>query len=283
MTPIVDSHQHLWDLSRFRLSWTDDVPDLSRSFVIDDYLEATKDLGIAQSVYVEVDVEPSQQAAEVDSVLELCDSDDNPISGMVIRGQPDSPEFKSHVNRFKERPGVKGVRQILNGKGMSRGHCLQKDFVDGLRFLGESGLLFDICAHPEELSNVAKLIDMCKGTSFVLDHCGNPDLQRTDLEMWKRDIAEIARRDRVVCKVSGIVNKAKKGSWTPEDLTPVVDHVYEVFGPDRVMFGSDWPVCTLTATYKQWLDALQAIVRDRSEKEQRQLFHDNARRVYKLN
>jgi predicted TIM-barrel fold metal-dependent hydrolase len=141
---------------------------------------------------------------------------------------------------------------------------------------------FDICVRPEELLDAAKLIDACRETHFILDHCGNANVQTKDRSQWERDIAAVAQRKQVICKISGIVASAKPGVWTADDLAPIVNYSLDVFGPDRVMFGGDWPVCTLAATYKQWVEALKTIVHDRSEQDQRKLFHDNAVRFYGL-
>jgi len=131
-----------------------------------------------------------------------------------------------------------------------------------------------------ELPDAAKLIDECKDVRFVLDHLGNPDLKKH--EKWKKDVAAVAKRKNVVCKVSGVVASATPGKWKADDLAPVVNHVMSEFGPDRVMFGGDWPVCLLAATYAQWVTALKQIVSDRKEAEQRKLFHDNALKFYEL-
>jgi predicted TIM-barrel fold metal-dependent hydrolase len=126
------------------------------------------------------------------------------------------------------------------------------------------------------------LIDACPDTRFILDHCGNEDVTRKDHSQWQKDIAELAKRKNVVGKVSGIVASAKPGAWSADDLAPVVNHTLAVFGPDRVMFGGDWPVCTLAATYRQWVEALQSIVKERPIAEQKKLFHDNAVAFYGL-
>ena len=128
----------------------------------------------------------------------------------------------------------------------------------------------------------ARLIDACPDTMFILDHCGNADVRVKDQTAWRANLAEVAKRKRVVCKVSGIVASTKGEPWIADDLAPIINHVFDVFGPDRVLFGGDWPVCTLGATYRQWVEALKTIVRDRPERDQRKLFHDNAVRIYRL-
>jgi L-fuconolactonase len=174
------------------------------------------------------------------------------------------------------------VRQVLHNDNIKAGTCLDAKFIRGIRLLGELDKSFDLCMRPGELLDAGKLIDACPDTRFILDHCGNAKVPDKDRTRWKKDLAEVAKRKNVVCKVSGIVASAEKGKWTADDLAPIVNNVLDVFGLDRVLFGGDWPVCTLGATYEEWLVALQAIVKDRPRADQEKLFHDNAVRVYGL-
>ncbi len=280
MIPIVDTHQHLWDLDKFRLNWIKKGSVLARSYVSSDYAEATKGLNVVQAVYMEVDVDPSQQVAEAEHLIALCKKGDTPTKAAVISGRPASDAFAKYIASFKDSPSIKGVRQVLHGEDTKAGYCLQKSFIRGIRLLGESGLSFDLCMRPGELPDATKLIDECPDTRFILDHCGNADLKNH--EQWKKDIADLAKRKNVVGKVSGIVASATPGKWTADDLAPVVKHTMAVFGPDRVMFGGDWPVCLLAASYAQWVKALQEIVSDHKLEEQRKLFGENAVMFYGL-
>lgn len=280
--PIIDTHQHLWDLRKFRLPWLESAPSLNRNFLPEDYRQATAGLNVVKAVYMEVDVDPSQQVEEAEDVVALCRSGKTPTVAAVISGRPASEGFGAYLARFKGVPEIKGVRQVLHGKTTPPGYCLDPAFVRGIQALGEAGLMFDLCMRAADLPQGRKLVEACPGTRFILDHCGNADVRNKDRSAWKSDIAGVAKNDRVVCKVSGIVASTKGHPWTPDDLAPIVNHVLDVFGPDRVMFGGDWPVCTLGATYAQWVSALKTIVRDRPVPEQRKLFHDNAVRVYGL-
>jgi len=282
MIPIIDTHQHLWDLTIFRLPWQKDNPKLARSFVMRDYLEATAGLNVVKSIYMEVDVEPSQQPAEADHVIAICQRGDTPMAAAVISGRPASDGFKDYITRYKQSRFIKGVRQVLHVPETPPGYCLDERFIQGIRLLGTLGLSFDICCRSSDLRDAAKLIDACPDTRFILDHCGNASVRAKDLTVWRADIGAIARRKNVVCKVSGIVASAAPDPWTADDLAPIINHVLNTFGPDRVMFGGDWPVCTLAATYRQWALALQAIVATRSQGDQRKLFHDNAATFYGL-
>lgn len=278
--PIIDTHQHLWDLKRFRLAWIKDGTPLAHNHLLADYRKATEGLNVVKTIYMEVDVDPAQQDAEADYVLDLCRQPETRMAGAVISGRPASDGFRKYISRFKDSPFIKGVRQVLHG--VPAGTCLDPKYAQGVRYLGELGLSFDLCLRPEELLDGARLINRCPGTRFILDHCGNGNVQERDRSAWQRGMAEVARRKNVVCKVSGIVASARPGAWTADDLAPIVNHTLEVFGPDRVMFGGDWPVCTLTATFRQWVEALRTIVRDRKVEEQRKLFHDNAVKCYGL-
>jgi predicted TIM-barrel fold metal-dependent hydrolase len=282
MFKVVDTHQHLWDLKKFRLPWTANSPSLARDYSMRDYLTATAGIPIEKSVYLEVDVVSEQQQAEADYITELCRRREGPLVAAVISGRPAADNFRDYITPFKGHPYVRGLRQVLHGESTPPGFCLQKPFLAGIRYLGELGLSYDICVRAKELPDAARLIGKCPGTSFILDHCGNADLQVKDQTTWKRDIAAVAGRKNVVVKVSGVIASATPGKWTLDDVAPVVNHTLDVFGPDRVMFGGDWPVCTLGASYRQWFDALREIVRNRPDSEQRRLFHDNAIRHYRL-
>jgi predicted TIM-barrel fold metal-dependent hydrolase len=204
------------------------------------------------------------------------------MAAAVISGRPALDGFRKYITAYKDSKYIKGVRQVLHGDGTPKGYCLDKKFIAGVQLLGELGMSYDICIRPGELFDAAKLIDECPGTRFILDHCGNANVQAKDQNQWKKDIAEVAKRKKVVCKVSGIIASAKPGEWTSGQLAPIIKHVLEVFGPDRVMFGGDWPVCTIAAPLNVWIETLYLIVKDRSDEHLRKLFHDNAVKFYGL-
>jgi L-fuconolactonase len=279
---LVDTHQHLWDLKKFHLPWLEKDSKLAHDFVSEDYARATAGLHVVKAVYMEVDVAPEQHLAEVQYVTGVCKRADTPTVAAVVGGRPAGVEFGKYLDHFRDNVYIKGVRQVLHSPNTPPGTCLKEGFVRGVRLLGERGLSFDLCMRPAELLDARKLIALCPDTRFILDHCGNADVKARDLSQWKKDIAEVAKLKNVVGKVSGIVAGAVPDKWTAEDLRPAIEHTLSVFGPDRVMFGGDWPVCTLTATYKQWVEALFFLVADRPEAERRKLFHDNAVRFYGL-
>jgi predicted TIM-barrel fold metal-dependent hydrolase len=284
MMPLVDCHQHLWDLTQIRLNWVKPDDPLNHSFTPKEYADATAGLNIVKSVYMEVDVVEADLQKEADYVLGLIKSKSSPTVAAVLGGRPNKgDEFKRWVNQFKGSAHVKGLRQVVHTEHTPPGYSTTKEFIAGVRYLGEIGLSWDICQRPADLPDAAKLVSECPGTRFILDHCGNaPILDARKLEQWKKDIAKVAEHKNVVGKVSGIIAQVKKGAWSADQLAPAINHTIEVFGPDRVMWASDWPVCTLGAPLKDWVAAAKAIVKDRPAEQQRKLFHDNAARFYGL-
>jgi len=282
--PIVDPHQHLWDLTKFKLPWHSGNTPLARSFVTADYLAATQGLNVVKTVYMEVDVEPTQQVQEAEYVLDLCGRKDNPMCGAVISGRPASDAFKAYIERYKGNPFIKGVRQVLHGDGTPAGYCLDGQFVKSVQLLGELGMSFDLCLRSGELLDGDKLVGQCPKTRFVVDHCGNMSVRETDAvkrKVWMDGMKALAQRENTICKVSGIVASAKE-DWKPADLEPNIRFTLDTFGPDRVMFAGDWPVCTLRATFRQWVDALKSIVKNDPPANQKKLFHDNGVKFYGL-
>ncbi len=293
--PIVDTHQHLWDLTKFQPPWLDAAPEvLRRSYVTRDYIAATRELNVVKAVYMEVDVSPAQQVDEAEHIIALSRSADHPTVAAVISGRPAAAdEFRRYMQRFADSPYIKGVRQVLQVPDAPRGLCLEDAYVESVRLLGTLGKSFDLCMRPRELADGVELARRCPETQFILDHCGNGDPKAFlpsntateepwhDADEWRRDIEAFAALENVVCKISGIVARAPEG-WGPEHLAPIVDVCLDAFGPDRVVFGSDWPVCNITASLGRWVEALHAVIARRSVDDRRKLLHDNAVRLYGL-
>lgn len=290
---IVDTHQHLWSLSKLTPPWLTPAREvLYHNFRTREYLEATRGLNV-RAIYMEVDLDPSQHVSEVESVVRLCRSDDHPTVAAVVGGRPASPDFAEYVEWLTTKPEVKGIRQVLHRADTKPGCCLQTPFINGVRLLGEKGLRFDLCVRPAELSDGVELARKCPDTRLIVDHCGNADPQAFqataderkpthDADRWRRDMEALAKLPNVICKISGIVARAPE-NWRAEHLSPIVNHCLDVFGPDRVVFGSDWPVCLLGAKLREWVDALGQIVAERPAEQQKKLWQTNAERFYALN
>lgn len=285
--PIVDTHQHLWDLSKFNLPWLkgDAVQKINRSYLMSDYLKLIGPHKVVKTVYMEVNVHPSQQTAEAEYVLDLCRQPNNPMVGAIIGGSPQSTEFAAYMKPFAENRRVNGVRTVLHDPDRPQGMCLEKTFVENIQRLGDMDKSFDLCMRPAEVLDAAKLADQCPKTRLVVDHCGNMPVQSTDKNLrdaWAKGMKEMAARPNTFCKISGIIVTAKPDAWKPADLAENVMQCIETFGIDRCFFGGDWPVCTLTAPLADWIAALKEIVKGKPLDWQKKLFHDNAVRIYKL-
>jgi len=290
---IIDTHQHLWDSKRVKQAWLESAPEILRAtYGPTEYAAATRGLSI-RTVYMEVDVVVEDQNKEAVYVVGLCKDKAELTKAAVIGGHPASPGFAKYVESHLAGGFVKGVRQVLHADTTPAGYGLADDFVRGVRWLGEKGLSFDLCLRPSDLADGVKLSEKCPDTRFILDHCGNgdpkafhPELAPSEkpwheVDIWRRGIADLAKRPNVVCKISGIVARAPKG-WKAEHLSEIVNHCLDSFGPDRVVFGSDWPVCLLGAPLMDWVTALRAIVAKRSAEEQAKLWAGNARKMYGL-
>ncbi len=277
---IVDTHQHLWDLDKLPYSWTVNQPKLNRSFRMRDYLEATAGIEIVKSIHVEADIDEASIPDETRYILELSERDDNPLSGVVAGARPEYDNFREYIQQFASHPNLKGIRRLLQSEPDEL--STTTTFTENIRSLEEFNLSFDICVRDHQLPLAIRLVRECPNVSFILDHCGNPDIKNQNYDLWRKRISELADLPNVVCKVSGIVVNTDTENWTVEDLRPAVEHIINSFGWNRVMFGSDWPVCTLAASYRQWFEALNFLVKDVSEENRRKLFKENAERIYKL-
>jgi len=291
---IIDTHQHLWDRTRMSPPWLEGAPEVLRhNYGSHEYAQATRGLNV-KAIYMEVDVAPQDHVREAQEIVAVCRARNTATIAATIGGRPASPDFENYIKAYAGNRIVKGMRQVLHSPSTPRGFCLSKDFVRGVQTLGKYDLNFELTMRPKELDVAAKLIRLCPDTRFVLDHCGNgdpkafnpklaPELERScSPEEWKRGIDSIAALPGVMCKISGIVASLPPGSWRAEDLAPVVNHCLDAFGPERVFFGGDWPVCLLGSPLRDWVEALRSIVASRSAEEQRKLWSGNATRFYRI-
>ena len=282
--PIVDTHQHLWDLSRHRHAWCAGIPVLNRSFLPEEYARVAQDVPgttrIIKSVFVECDSDEQDIEREAKWVLEIASTPGSLTAGVVAGCRPEHDGFEAYLDRLAH-PKLKGVRRVLHTQPDDL--SASEQFAANLRTLGKRELTFDLCFQSRQLPVALSLVRRCPQTSFVLDHCGVPDIKARGLDPWRQLIRDLAVEPNVIaCKVSGLVAYADPVTWTLEDLRPFVDNVAECFGPDRLMFGGDWPVCTLTCSLGRWIEAANELTRAWSMSDREKLFHRNAHKVYRL-
>lgn len=285
---IVDTHQHLVDFNRFGKNWAN--PQVIGNFGIKEYKKAIKGLNIVKAVYMEVAVAPENRQKEAQYAIGLCNDHSSPTVGAVIAADIYSDNFKNYILGFKNNNCIKGIRAGFR----SDESILDSRIIDNIRFLGELDMRFDFIVPPAWFPNMTRLIQLCPDTRFQADHCGNADPKaffdhdifpansdHTRNE-WITGITAIAAQKNVVCKISGLVSRMPGYAVTAENLAPVIDHCFDIFGADRVMFASDWPWCLKGMTLNGWVNLLKQVVKNRSFEEQKKLFHDNAVRHYKL-
>jgi predicted TIM-barrel fold metal-dependent hydrolase len=288
---ILDTHQHLWDTGKQRLPWLSGAPGvLRRNYLSADYAAATEGLAV-RALYMEVDVAEDTLNEEAEALRRLCASKSAQTDAAILGGRPASDQFEQYLQRHAEGGFLKGIRRVLHNPQTPRGLCLEKNFLRGVRTLGKHGLTFDLCMRPGELGDAAALAAECPDTTLILDHCGNADAKAFMKsppgepahrpEEWQRAIERLALKRNVHCKISGVI-ESLPGGWTTEQLSPVVNHCLDTFGPDRVVFGSNWPVCLLGGTLRNWVKALREIIAARAPAERSKLWAENARRIYRL-
>jgi len=289
---VIDTHQHLWDLEKLKLPWLSGAPEiLKQTYHLKEYAKATAGLNV-KAVYMEVYVDPALLVDEAEHVLGLCREGTATVAA-VIGCRPESPEFSAYLKRFQDTPQVKGMRRILHEAETPAGFALKEPFVKSVRMLGERKLSFDLCLRPMELDDGVKLAELCPDTRMIVDHCGNADPKAFNSKLagdekpwhevapWKRGIEALAKKPNTICKISGAVARLPKGG-DAGDLAPIVNHCLDTFGPDRVVFGSDWPVCLLGRPLAEWVSMLTEIVKGRSEADRKKLWSENAVRLYGL-
>lgn len=277
---LVDTHQHFWDRDRFPYSWTHGVPPLNRSFSLRDYEEAAREASIAKTIFMECDVDPPHALDEARWVQSQA-KDNALIAGIVAGANLVDDGFPAHLDALQDLSKIRGIRQVLHTQAddFSR----QPLFREHLRQLAAVDLTFDLCALARQLPVAAELVEATPDVGFILDHCGIPDIKGGAFESWSQSIERLADLPNVLaCKISGIVAYAKPYDWTIDDLRPWFDHVIGAFGWERVVWGGDWPVCTVSSTLQRWVEAARQLAAEASESEQAQLFHRNAERIYRV-
>lgn len=276
---LFDTHVHLIDRKRLNYPWLADEPLLNNDATYADYLRNCRQLGISQSLHMEVDVAEDDMENESDYVKELIDSPDSQLVGAIAACRPESDDFPAFLERQNARPWVKGFRRVLHVVDDELSRTPQ--FRRHIGLLSNSNYVFDIVARADQLPAMAELIDACPHVQFVLDHCGVPNVKDAQLDPWRASMSAIAERPNVVGKISGVVAYGNGLDWHLDDIRPFIEHTYEVFGPDRVVWGSDSPVCTLGGSLAVWVAATRQLFAEVSSQERKAFYCENAQRIWK--
>lgn len=288
LLPLVDTHQHLADIARFGKDWAS--PPVPGNYDMKAYMQATRNVNMVKAVYMEVAVPVARKHEEALYAIEMCKDKSNPTVGAVISADLRSPDFGTYINQFKGSPYIKGIRHGFR----STSEMQDPQVIKNTKILGDLNMSLDFTIPPARLPAISNLIRECPNTRFLVNHCGNADPRafmnpsaaggkaNHDANEWIAAMKNVARNSNVVCKISGIISISSGYPKSAETLGPGINHCLDIFGPDRVMFASDWPWCLKGSELENWVNILKEIVKNRPYKEQKKLFHDNAVKFYNI-
>tara|TARA_Y100000815_G_C13207253_1_gene449099 strand:+ start:76 stop:933 length:858 start_codon:yes stop_codon:yes gene_type:complete len=281
MISLLDTHQHLVYREKASYGWTKDIPPLAEgNFTLDDYKSLTEGLGIGGTLFMETGVDDPDYQQETRFVKSLADNSDNGMIGLISSIRPESDEaFETWLEETIEM-GVVGYRRILH---VMPDDTSQSDiFRKNVRKIGVSGKTFDICFLPGQLPIACELAKACENTKLILNHCGVPDIAGNGLDPWRQDIKALAQIPNVICKLSGLMAYCAPGTSSLETIEPFVDHVLNCFGPNRMVWGSDWPVVNLAKGLPEWIAVTRKILGKLSADEASSIAYGTAQIVYKV-
>jgi L-fuconolactonase len=272
----IDAHHHFWHYTPTEYDWIDDgMAAICRDFLPADLAPEIAAAGIDRVISVQA----RESVAETEALLEWAAAHAW-IAGVVGWFPLIDPGLGDLLERFAATPALKGVRHVLQAEPAE--YMDRKDFNAGIAQLRATNLTYDILIVHHQLPAAIRLVDRHPNQVFVLDHIAKPPIRAGELQPWARNLAELARRPNIFCKLSGIVTEADYSTWTYEQILPYMETALEAFTPARLMFGSDWPVCRVATTYVDWVRTIDRFAETLSAAERQALFHDTAARAYRL-
>jgi L-fuconolactonase len=278
---IVDTHVHFWNPQQLEYPWLDSVPALHRAFMPQDYAAQALMPNVEKLVFVECGCDPASSLEEARWVASLAAAEPR-LRGIVAQAALEhGARVRVDLAALSHIPRLVGIRRNLEGEA-DPGFCLREDFIAGVRELSAFDFSFDICVRHHQLPAVIELVRRCPEVRFVLDHCGKPAIRERALDPWREHIRQLAALPNAQCKISGLLTEADLADWRPLDLKPVVLHVLESFGSERVMLGTDWPVLRLAANCERWFESLEGCLAGVTEESRARLYRLNGEAFYRL-
>lgn len=274
----IDAHQHYWKIARGDYGWIGpELPILYRDYGPDD-LKPHLDRHRLDGTIV---VQAAPTLEETEFLLELAQKDET-ILGVVGWLDPNDPNHLEHYERFASDPKFVGFRVMIQEMPDANA-ALEPGFVEALRIYADMGVPVDLLVKSHQLDPLVRLIDLVPDLRGVIDHLAKPRIADGELEPWRSRMSELAANPNLFCKISGLATEADNSRWKTEDFRPYIRHALEAFGPKRVLFGSDWPVCRLAAEYDQIVDIVEKALPDGWDEEERaRLYGLNAKEFYRL-
>jgi L-fuconolactonase len=273
----IDAHHHYWHYTPEEYGWIDDsMQRIRRDFLPADLAATIAPVGFEGVVTVQA----RQTLEETEWLLSLAAGHDF-MRGVVGWVPLVDPQIRSHLERYAANPKLKAVRHVVQGEPDDQ-FILRADFNAGIATLRDFGLIYDILIFERHLPQTIQFVDCHPQQVFVLDHIAKPRIKENLLEPWRTNLRTVAQRENVYCKFSGLVTEADFTTWTPEQLRPYWETVLDAFGPDRLMFGSDWPVCLVASEYAQWFATVSDFACELSLTERDRFFGETATEAYRL-
>ncbi len=274
----IDAHQHFWKYDPVRDSWiTDDMSILQDDFMPADLEPSLEHFGFDGCIVVQSDQSPAENEFQLRNA-----ASSSFIKGVVGWVDLKADDIEAQLEALSAYPQLKGFRHILQGEE-DRALMLKPAFMNGISKLNDFGFTYDLLVLPDQLKYAAELADQFPDQPFVLNHMAKPEIKNGQIEGWQKDIEALATMKNVSCKVSGLVTEADWKQWKPADFKPYLDVVFDAFGAERLMYGSDWPVSLLAATYGQFISIMEGYVEGRlNEHEQALFWGGNASKFYDL-
>jgi L-fucono-1,5-lactonase len=275
--PRIDAHQHFWKYTPEEYGWINDsMASLRRNFLPEDLQREIQHANIGGVVCVQA----RQMLQETQWLLDLASAHDF-IRGVVGWVPLTDPNVADILQQLSKSGKLKGVRHVLQSEPDER-YLLRHDFNHGIRQLNDFRLTYDILVFEHHLPYVVEFVERHPDQIFVLDHIAKPRIRDGILAPWQENIQNLAKSQNVYCKLSGMVTEAAPGNWNEQDFQPYFDTVFSAFGPRRLLFGSDWPVCLSETTYEGWMSIIQRHIGSLTESEQQAIMGGTAARVYHL-
>jgi L-fuconolactonase len=276
MIPKIDAHHHCWQYDAQRHSWMDEsMQVIQRDFFPEDLTPALAENGVVGTVMVQVEMD------KADNNFSITQAEKHPfIKGIVGWIDLLAPDLTNQLTQWKENPLMKGFRHIAQAEPDD--FLCRPDVIKGIGMLEKYGFTYDILIKPPQLNAALKLVQALPDQPFVIDHIAKPYIAAGEIDAWKAGMQRIAKNKNVFCKISGMVTEADWRTWNYQQLRPYIETVFEIFGPDRLMFGSDWPVCLVASGYTQWVQTVDRFVSTLSMAEQEAIWYHNAKEFYNL-
>ena len=274
---VIDSHQHFWKYDPIKHSWIDDdMSVIRKDFLPSDLAKVYMENGINGCIAVQAD----QTLEETDFLIDLASKNDF-IKGIVGWVDLRSENIEKVLEKYSKQNIVKGFRHVVQAES-DHNFLLRPSFLRGISSLEKYNFTYDILVFPHQLGAVLEFVKKFPKQKFVIDHIAKPYIKDGFYEGWASQMMSISKQENVYCKMSGIITEADYNTWTLEQLNPYMDLVLEVFGSNRIMFGSDWPVCLVAGNYKQVKEIVTNFVVKLSDSEQRGIMGDNAINFYNI-